>query len=337
MSNPITALARTQSSASSAIQKRAAFADRVLALTNWILPLAVIGLMFYYTTQSQAFLTPQNLFAIAAQNAPAFIVAVVAAMLLMAGYVDLSVGSALAVVGVSAGLAMNTWGLIPGILVGIGAGLLFGVVNGVLIGFLNFSPIVVTLGGLAAGRSIALLLDTGQTFSFPEAFSAFGHASIFGVPLLVIVVLIVCAAAVAVMGLLPIGRKIIAIGVNARAAFLVGIRVKTVTFGLYAAVGLAVGIAGLLQIARLDSAPSGTLGVGFEVVVLTAVLLGGVPFQGGRGSIWRVIIGVWLIAVLKNGLTLLNVGTELSGLITGGVLILVAGLEALRVYYATKR
>ncbi len=96
---------------------------------------------------------------------------------------------------------------------------------------------------------------------------------------------------------------------NARASYLVGIPVKRLSVLLYVVVGLAAGIAGVLQVARLDSAPpSGTLGVGFEVTVLTAVLLGGVPFNGGRGSVLRVVLGVWLIAILKNGLTLLNLG-----------------------------
>ncbi|WP_329378600.1 ABC transporter permease [Streptomyces sp. NBC_01716] len=301
-----------------------------LGVIAWILPIATVALMVYFSVRTPVFLTGDNLLAVATQNAPTFIVAIVFSMLLMAGYVDLSVGSQLALVGVASGVALNEWGLVPGVLLGLGIGVAFGAVNGLLIGFLEFSPIVVTLGGLAAGRGLAQYMGEGSIFGFPDPFVNFGSGSFLGVPYLVIVAAVVCFVAVIAMSRLPIGRKIIAIGVNARAAFLVGIRVKPIVFALYLTTGVAVAIAALLQIARLDSAPSGTLGSGFEVTILTAVLLGGVPFDGGRGSLWRVIVGAWLIGVLKNGLTLLNIGTELSGIITGGVLVMAAALEALR-------
>ncbi len=303
-----------------------------LAITRWILPVATVLLMGYFASQTPVFFTADNLLAIAAQNAPTFIVAAVFAMLMMAGYVDLSVGSVLALVGVSAGLALNSWGLIPGVLVGLAVGIAAGALNGVLIGMLSFSPIVVTLGGLAAARGLAQYMGQGSIYGFPDAFANFGSDSTFGLPDVVIVALTVCLISLITTSCFPVGRQIIAIGVNARAAFLIGIRVKLVVTMLYILTGLAVGIAGLLQIARLNSAPSGTLGDGFEVIILTAVLLGGVPFTGGKGSIWRVLVGVWLIGTLRNGLILLDIGTELSGIITGCVLVMAAALEAVRYF-----
>ncbi|GAA4748385.1 ABC transporter permease [Nocardioides endophyticus] len=314
----------------SPVSTPATSARLTLTAISWVLPIATVALMVYFAARTPVFLTSQNLLAIATQNAPTFIVAAVFAALLMAGYVDLSVGSQLALVGVASGTAINAWGTVPGILVGLLIGLLCGALNGLLIGVLSFSPIVVTLGGLAAGRGIAQYIGQGSIFGFPDGFVDFGAGETAGVPNLILVAAMVCLVAMVVMGRFPIGRKIIAIGVNARAAYLVGIRVKPIVFGLYTMTGLAVAVAALLQIARLDSAPSGTLGDGFEVTILTAVLLGGVPFDGGRGSVWRVLVGVWLIGVLKNGLTLLNISTELSGIITGGVLVLAAGLEAIR-------
>lgn len=303
-----------------------------LLITRWILPVATVLLMAWFSWQTPVFFTADNLLAIATQNAPTFIVASIFAMLMMAGYVDLSVGSVLALVGVSAGLALNQWGLVPGILVGLAVGIAAGLLNGVLIGLLSFSPIVVTLGGLAAARGLAQYLGQGSIYGFPDAFANFGSDSTLGLPNLVIVALLICLISVIATTCFPIGRQIIAIGVNARAAFLIGIRVRLVVTLLYTLTGLAVGIAGLLQIARLNSAPSGTLGDGFEVIILTAVLLGGVPFTGGKGTIWRVLVGVWLIGTLRNGLILLDIGTELSGIITGGVLVMAAALEAVRYY-----
>ncbi|MBB3236701.1 ABC transporter permease [Phyllobacterium endophyticum] len=303
---------------------------------TWLLPISIIALMIYFAAKSHVFLSTDNLLAIVSQNAPTFVVASVFALLLMAGYVDLSVGSTLALAGVTAGIAMNNWGLIPGVLTGVAVATTTGAVNGVLIGYWRFSPIVVTLGGLAAERGVAQYLGQGSVYGFPDVFVDFGSGDVWGIPNLAIIAAIICGTVLLVTVFFPIGRRIIAIGVNPRAAFLLGIRVNFIIFALYTLTGFAVGIAALLMIARLNSAPSGTLGVGFEVTILTAVLLGGIPFTGGRGSIWRVLAGVWLMGVLRNGLTLMNVGTEFSLIITGAVLACAAALEAVRGYLKQK-
>ncbi|MFE4663939.1 ABC transporter permease [Streptomyces sp. NPDC056716] len=301
-----------------------------LTLIAYILPAATIGLMIYFSFTTSAFLTSGNLLAVATQNAPTFVVAVVAALLMMAGYIDLSVGSTMAVSGVAAGLMFNSAGILPGILVGLAAGLAVGLLNGYFIGFQNFSPIVVTLGLLAAGRGVALFLAPQSVFGFPQGVIAFGSDRVGGVSYLVMVAVVVTIVTMIVFNRLPVGKHIVAIGVNKRAAYLNGIHVKRITLGLYAATGVAAATAGLLQVARLNSAPSATLGSGFEVTILTAVLLAGIPAEGGRGAIWRVLVAAWLIAVLGNGLTLMNVGVEMSGIITGAVLVAAAGLEAVR-------
>lgn len=311
-------------------RQRLARKELALSATNWVMPAATVLLMIYFSTSTSAFLTLDNLSAIATQNAHTFVVAAIAAMLLMAGYADLSVGSVSALAGVSAGMGFLAFGFIPGILIGVLVGLAAGALNGVLIGYLTFSPIVVTLGMLAAARGLAQFLAPGSLFGFPDQVGQFGSGSVAGVSYLVIIAALVSVGCILVMHFLPLGRHVIAIGVNNRAAFLSGIPVKRVVTSLYIATGIAAGLAGVLQVARLNSAPSSSLGLGFEVTVLTAILLGGVPFLGGRGSIWRVLLAVWLIGMLRNGLTLMNAGVEVTGVITGGVLVVAAGLEALR-------
>lgn len=301
-------------------------------VVNWLLPSIVAAMLVYFSLTTDSFLTSSNLSALLTQNAATFIVAAIAAMLLMAGYVDLSVGSTMALAGVVAGLTFNSAGIVPGILAGIGVGIVVGLINGVLIGTFDLDPIVVTLGGLAAWRAYALFLSPDQVYGFPTPVSKFAVGKFLGISYPGWMAIGVAAVALFVMAKLPFGRRVQALGVNRRAAYLVGVRVKPMVLGLYVAVGAAVGLAALLQIARLDSAPSGTLGVGFEVNILTAVLLGGIPFTGGRGEMWRVLLGVVLLAVLRNGLILLNYGPEVAGMVTGAVLVLAAGLQALSVW-----
>lgn len=301
-------------------------------VVNWLIPAIVVFMMIYFSITTDTFLTPDNLSSLLTQNAAMFIVAAAAGMLLMAGYVDLSVGSTLALAGVAAGLTFNAAGIVPGVLVGIGVGVALGLLNGYLVGYLGLSPIVVTIGGLAAWRALALYLSPDQVYGFPEPVGHFAVGSFLGITYVGWMAILVGVIALFIMAKLPLGRRIQSIGVNERAAFLVGVRVKPIVLILYATVGAAVGLAALMQIARLDSAPSGTLGDGFEVMVLTAILLGGIPFTGGRGDMWRILLGVWLLAVLRNGLVLLNYGTEIAGMVTGAVLVLAAGLQALSVY-----
>jgi ribose/xylose/arabinose/galactoside ABC-type transport system permease subunit len=289
-----------------------------------ILIVSTLCLMVYFTLSSPVFFTPGNLLSVANQNASTFIVAASAGLLLMAGYIDMSVGSVMALTGVCAAYVSLEYGMIAGIIVAVFVGVLVGLFNGVLIGIVGMSPFVVTLGVLAAARGLAQLMSPGSLYGLPPELIALGSGNFLGVPYLVCVAAIFCAIVYVVSAKLPAGRHALAIGSNQRAAFLTGIPVKRFVMFLYIVVGLSVGIAAVLQVARLGSAPSGTLGIGFEVTVLTAVLLGGVPFTGGRGSLIGVLIGVWLIAVLGNGLTLMNVPPEATGILTGAVLVLAA-------------
>lgn len=289
-----------------------------------ILVIATLALMVFFATQSPVFFRGDNLLSILNQNAATFVVAAAAGLLLMAGYIDMSVGSTMSLAGVCAAFVFIDHGLLPGILVGIAVGIAVGVFNGVLVGYIGMSPIVVTLGGLAAFRGLAQLLSPGSLYGLPQEVLSLGNGKFLGISYLVWTAAVVCAILYFVASRLPAGKHTLAIGANQRAAFLTGIPVKRFVFLLYVLIGATVGIAAVLQVARLGSAPSGTLGIGFEVSILTAVLLGGIPFTGGRGSMFGVLLGVWLIAVLNNGLSLMNVPPEASGIITGLVLILAA-------------
>lgn len=294
------------------------------------LPVAVLALGVFFWSQSAAFLSQRNLIAISVQIAAQMTIAIPFAMLLMSGKVDLSVGSLLGLCGVVAGLSFESYGVSGAIVITLLTGLGVGLINGFLVAGLSMSPIIITLGGLTFFRGLAQWLSPDPLFGFPESFSALGYERLGPLPVLTWIMLAVLITGMFVMRFTALGRHVVAIGVNQRAAYLVGIRVKLTGILLYGAVGVATALAALMSIARINSAPSGTLGVGTELTVLTAVLLGGVPFAGGKGSLWRVALGVWLLGMLSNGLILMNVPTEMSLMITGLVLALAAGLDVLR-------
>lgn len=317
----------------SVINVRATFIKAI----SLVMPLATLLLMAFFAVNTTAFLSLDNFAAIISQNAAIIIITVACAMLLMAGYVDLAVGSVMALSGVVAGLVFQEAGTVAGILSGLAVGVAWGLANGIMIGIFGLSPIVVTLGGLAAARGISLALAPNAVYGFPDFIVELGSGKLLGLAYIGWISLMLAVAGVTVMSTTAFGKHILAIGVNPRAAFLVGIRVKRTILLLYTLTGLAVAVGAILIVARLDSAPSGTLGVGTEITVLTAILLGGVPFTGGRGSMWRVLLGVWFLVVLRNGLALMNVGTEYTNIISGAVLVVAAALEVIQLYLRRKR
>lgn len=294
------------------------------------LPVAIALLALFFYIKTPVFMTANNWIAISVQVSALMTISIPFALLLMAGKIDLSVGSTLALCGVVAGLSFEPLGITGAVLLTLAVGTVVGLINGMLVSAVGMSPIIVTLGTLTLIRGLAQWLAPNPLFGFPEEFLVIGYERVLGLPILTWIMLTVIALGVGVMALLPIGPQIVALGVNQRAAFLVGLRVKAIGIGLYAATGFFVAVAALMSISRINSAPAGTLGIGVELSVLTAVLLGGIPFTGGKGSVLRVVLGVWLLGMLANGLILMNVPTELSLMTTGLVLIVAAGLDVLR-------
>lgn len=294
------------------------------------LPVAIALLAMFFYLNAPVFMSVNNWISISVQVSALMTIAIPFALLLMAGKIDLSVGSTLALCGVVAGLSFEPLGIPATILLTLAVGTCVGLINGVLVSVVGMSPIIVTLGALTLIRGVAQWLSPNPIFGFPEEFLVIGYERVLGLPILTWIMLVVIGIGVLVMAIMPIGPQIVALGVNKRAAFLVGLRVKAIGVALYATTGFFVAVAALMSISRINSAPAGTLGIGVELSVLTAVLLGGIPFAGGKGSVWRVVLGVWLLGMLSNGLILMNVPTELSLMTTGLVLVVAAGLDVLR-------
>lgn len=290
--------------------------------------LGVVALLLVFSALNDAFLTVDNFRNIFIQASVISVVAVPMALLLIAGKVDLSVGSTLALGAVVTGLLITDGvPVVPAIVIGVLAGAVVGVINGVLVEAWDLSPIIVTLGALTAVRGIALTLAPDPVFGFPDGFLALGENELFGIPYLVLIAAAVFLLGGAVLSRMPTGRHVYAVGVNPEAAYLSGVRVRRIGIWLFAATGAAAALAGVMLSARLGSAPSGSLGVGFELDVLTAVILGGVAFNGGRGTIAGVFLGVLFLGVLQNGLTLENVPAATALVVKGAVLVVAAGLD----------
>jgi ribose transport system permease protein len=246
----------------------------------------------------------------------------------MAGYVDLAIGSiAILASTVFGELATRSVSPLVAFLVALGVGLAWGLATGFVVAYLGFSPIVVTLGGLAGARGLAEIISKGLTkYGFGPEFARLGNGEFIGIDTPVWLFLAVFLIGSYVWYQTPLGRHVIAVGAERVAAHSLGVATKRIPFLLYGASGLAAALGGLILTSQLD-ASSLSIGIGLELSVLSAILLGGVSFLGGRGSMFGVLMGVLFIGALDNGLVQMNVGPYFQRAAVGLALVLAAALD----------
>ncbi len=323
-----TAAARSRRAAPPGARSRRMFSF-IGAYQSGGLLVALLALGAFFASTSPNFLTTSNLKVVLLQVAMVGIIAIPGAMLLLSGYLDLSVGSVAVLAAAMFGQAAHVYGASLGVslLVALTVGGAWGALNGVLIAYLRFSPVVVTLGGFAAARGVAEAITENETRSgFGETFAFLGNGTVLGLPAPAALFIVLFLIGAYLWYATPLGRHLTAIGADETAARSVGVSVKRIPFFTYVASGVAAGIGGLILTSQLDGA-SPSIGEGLELDVLTSILLGGVAFTGGRGSLFGVLFGVLFIGVLDNGLVLLNVGPYYVNIAVGGVLLLVAGID----------
>jgi len=303
------------------------------ALLRWAenngLFFALVALVIAFAVASSRFVTGSNITVILLQVSVIGVIAVPGAMLVLAGYVDLSVGSVSALAAIVFGQVATQIHLGEGaaLAVALLAGIGWGLMNGLLIAYAGFSAIVVTLGGLAGAQGLAEVLSGGITQSnFSNWFLYIGNGSPGGVPLPIWILLGAVGIGAYVWYAMPFGRYFTAIGADRSTALSLGINVRREILWLYVVSGLAAAIGGIVLTSQLDAA-SLTIGQGEELQVLTAILLGGVSFVGGRGTLFGVVIGVLFIGVLDDGLVLVNVNPFINDVAVGAALVFAAGLD----------
>jgi len=258
------------------------------------------------------------------------ILACPATMLLVAGQFDLSVGSGIALTSCSFAYLVThghaTW---VAVLATVGLGMLGGILNGFLVTVIGVNALITTLGTLAIFSGLAELITNGV----PIGFNGFGTLALdrplLNVPWSVYIFGVFIASSVFILRMTVFGRSLYAIGANRLAARLAGIRVGRTIFIGFVLSGFAVGIAGLVAASQTGEG-SGTAGTGYELDVVTAVILGGASLAGGRGSIFGTVIGLLILGIIDNGLTLLNVESFWQDVVRGGLLIVAVAIDQLR-------
>lgn len=311
---------------------------RVLAAREAGVLAALIVLCIGVALASPYFFTLRNIFNVLQGMSTIGIMAIGMTMVLIAGGLDLSVGSALAVGAVLTARLMTYSGLAPWLAVGLAlaAGVAFGLVNGLLVTRARIIPFIATLGMLSVGRGMAFLLATGpegtvaSNVPMRDAGVGFLGAGHLGpVPMPVVIMLALVALAALFLGNTVLGRQIYAVGSNARAARLSGISVERVQLFTYVVTGALSALAGVITTGLLATA-STNLGQGVELDVIAAAVIGGTSLQGGEGSVVGTLLGAAIMAVVRNAFVLLGLPLHWQTIIIGVVILLAVGLDRRR-------
>jgi ribose/xylose/arabinose/galactoside ABC-type transport system permease subunit len=285
-----------------------------------MLYVAFIALIVIFSLTSPVFLTVSNFANIGRQIALVSIIAVGMTYVIIAGEFDLSVGSAMALAGVVAALAMRNlaqhW--LVGAIAGLGTGALIGTVNGVLTTRLRIPSFLITLGSLGIARGVALMITNTRPVIITNRpyFQIFGEGSILGIPVSIAWTIVVAAVGIILLHFTTFGRMVYATGGNVTAARYTGINTARIKTAALVLTGLLSGLAALVLSARSHAARP-DVGAGLELDAITAVILGGTALAGGRGTIVGTLIGCLMIGILNNGLVLLGVDASLQLTIKG--------------------
>lgn len=293
--------------------------------------IALLVLILISSFLSPYFLKFQNLMNILRQVSYTGIIALGMTFVIIGGGIDLSVGSMTAFIGAVVVLLMNSLNAFIGnevivIIIGIATGIMVGALVGAFNGFMitkgKIAPFIVTLGSMAIFRSLTLYIgNAGEIRSSNMIYGEFGMGSFMRIPVPVWVMLILAAILNLVLNNTRYGRYICAVGSNQDVARFSAINVNFVRFFSYTLIGIMVAISSILLASRFNAVSTSNMGLGFELDVIAAVIVGGTALTGGRGTVWGTVFGAVMLGVINNMMNMVGVSPYLQGTVKGIVIL----------------
>lgn len=291
---------------------------------------ALLAVLFGLAWFAPAFFSPQPLLSLVTREAPTLVVACGMACVIITRQIDISVGSMFSVCSVCAGLLVaRGWPLVLVLPASVGLGALFGAFNGFLVAVLRLPSIVVTLATMVTLRQGLNLIRQGEFVNLPDRVQWFGLSQTAGQLVLVGAALGMLVALAWAMRHVAAGRYLYAVGSDAEAARLAGIRPQRVTLLVFVFIGALTGLGAMMNLAQSPQVQPLT-GNGLELKVIAAVVVGGVAISGGRGNLWGAFAGLLLLACVSPALTHLHVEAYWEKAVQGAIILLAVVADGLR-------
>lgn len=303
---------------------------RLLRARETVLLLIVVIECIAVALATPAFVTNANLQATIVGLCWDMLIAVGMTMILIAGAFDLSVGSSLAVIGVLSGLLLKGGVPTPAVLIiGLAVAILFGGINAFMITRANVNPMITTLGTMAMGRGLTLVLSNGSPImDIPKDYTSIAIAQFLGLPFIIWITILAVIVGDLLMRQSAFFRQLYFVGGNEKAALLSGINVNRMKWVAFIITAFLAGIAGLLTTSYFTVALP-TAGTGAEFRVITACVIGGCSLKGGVGTVLGSLLGMIFVAVANDAMVILNVSVYIQQLITGLILITAVVIDSL--------
>lgn len=294
------------------------------------LVLAIVAIGAYTATQDSTFVSGSNIQGILSESSTLGILALGQTLLLIAGELDLSVGSAVSLYGVLAAKlllppAIPTWAIIV-VVIAIGAAV--GLFWGVLVTYVRVPAFILTLGGLSLLSSAALVIANSTPIPINSSFNVLANDSWFGVRTPTVIFVLLALFCWLGLRYTRYGRHVFSVGANEQAAYLSGVPTRAVKLAVFVLNGALVAPAALILMARLGAGDP-QMGSGLELQAVAAAVLGGATLLGGKGSIVGTVLAVVLLGVISSALIFLNITGTYQGAVYGGVLVIAVTLSAL--------
>ena len=304
-------------------------------LSKHATPLLLLGVcvlvILFLSVRTQSFFSMKNVVNILEANSYRLILAAGMMLIISSGAIDLSVGAIVSVSAILMAKALKAeLPLALCICIGLTAGALFGAVNGFLIHFTRINPFIVTLATSFMYRGLSLIITGGTPITkLPKAFRNFGYGDIFGMEAGVTMAFIVILLMIPLFYCMRWGSYLRTMGGNPEALRRSGVRVAVYRVSSFALMGLLSAVVGIIITARLNSAEPNA-GLNMEMDAICAVIMGGTSLHGGDGSLTGTVIAVFLMGLIRNGLTIMSVSPYYQQFITGAILLLAAVISELR-------
>lgn len=275
----------------------------------------IVVTVFFTITAGTRFLSVDNASFLLQQSAIIAIPAFGESLVIIAGSIDLSIGSVVALTGMAGALVAQDYGPIAGIAVAILVGVAAGLFNGIGFSILRVPSFMVTLGMLSVARGLTIMISASQPINVETDFQVIGR-----MPGILILFILCFAGATILLNYTSFGRQAVAIGGQERVARLSGVPITRLKVLLFVFAGLMAGIGGAALTARVGAATP-TSATGLELACITAVVLGGTPLTGGIGTMTNTVVGAFIISILLNGMVILGIPSEVQLVVQGLVLV----------------
>lgn len=290
--------------------------------------LTLIFMIIFFSIVTKSFFSANNFANITRQISIVGICSVGMTMVILTGGIDLSIGSLIGVTSAVAAIMMRAGlPILLCVLASLALGTLIGAFNATCINYLEIPPMITTLATMISLRGAVYLVTGGMpVYGLPESFKVLGQGSIGIIPISMIIMVLVFVIGYIILNKTVFGRRIYGIGGNIETARLSGVNVKREIYKIYMLVGAFGSLAGLILMSRVNSGQP-SAGDGYEMDIITAVVLGGVSVSGGEGKITKVIVGVVFMGVLTNGMMMMNINEYWQRVVKGIVLLAAVAVD----------